>query len=199
MKAILGLKQDMTQVFNEAGKAIPVTLIDTSNCFVCGMKKKEKDGYATTVLGLKKKRKPGKLETAKYKDSFVPLYIKEVSVMDDVKIKDKINANIFEIGEKINITGISKGKGFAGVVKRWKFAGGPRTHGQSNKERHGGSIGAGTTPGRVYKGKKMSGRMGGDIKTIRNLKIIDIKDDIIALSGAVPGSRGSLVMIRSVL
>ncbi|MCL4392852.1 50S ribosomal protein L3 [Patescibacteria group bacterium] len=195
MKAILGLKQDMTQLFSEEGKVVPVTLVDTTDCFVCGIRDKEKDGYNATILGLKKKRKPLKLENAKYRDSFVPMYVKEVPFIDDRKIKDKLDANMFDIGEKVVITGISKGKGFAGVVKRWNFAGGPRTHGQSNKERHGGSIGAGTTPGRVYKGKKMGGRMGGDTKTVK-MKVIDIKDNIIALKGAIPGGRGSLVVIK---
>ena len=197
MKAILGLKQDMTQIFTDAGKVLAVTLVDTSDCFVCGFKKVDTDGYDTTILGLRKKRKPLKLERAKYKETFVPRYIKEVGLINNKNIKDKVTVKDFEIGEKVEITSRSKGKGFAGVVKRWNFAGGPRTHGQSNKERHPGSIGSGTTPGRVYKGKKMGGRMGGELKTRKNVNIIDIKDNIIALSGAIPGGRGSLVIIRS--
>lgn len=188
----------MTQIFRENGVVVPVTLIDTTDCVVCQEKNIEKDGYKSVVLGLGVKKHPTKPEKGKYKNLRTPMFVKEVGEIDNVKLNDKIEASVFEIGEKVNVWGISKGKGFAGVIKRWGFAGGPRTHGQSDKERHGGSIGSGTTPGRVVKGKKMPGRMGGDKIVVKNLEIVDIKENILVLKGAVPGARGGLIVIKSV-
>ena len=113
-----------------------------------------------------------------------------------MKVGDEVNpSSTFDIGDKVTITGTSKGKGFQGVVKRWKFAGGPRTHGQSDRLRAPGSIGAGTTPGRVWKGKKMGGRMGGDTITIKGVEVLDIKDNFLVLSGPIPGAKGKVIAI----
>ncbi len=212
MRTILGIKKDMTQVFGENGTVYPVTLIDTSMCVVCGFKKSEKDGYNSVILGLLNKKNPKKPEIGKFKnlksqDSKspgpknlglkVPKYIKEVGDIGNVEYGDKILSSIFTVGEKVEVYGTTKGKGFAGVVKRWGFHGGPKTHGQSDKERHPGSIGSGTTPGNVKKGKKMGGRMGQDKVTVKGLEIIDIKDDIMVLKGAVPGAKNNLIVIKA--
>ena len=197
MKGILGIKKDMTQVFREDGNVIPVTLIDTEGCFVCAEKNEKRDGYNATVLGLGVKKHPTKPEKGKYKKMYTPQFSKEIGVLENISIGDKISCNIFTIGEKVNIAGVSKGKGFTGVVKRWGFHGGPRTHGQSDKERHGGSIGSGTTLGNVKKGKKMPGRSGGDKIIVKNLEIIDIKDNILVVKGAIPGARGGLLIIKT--
>jgi large subunit ribosomal protein L3 len=197
MKGILGIKKDMTQIFREDGNVIPVTLIDTEGCFVCAEKKSKTDGYNATVLGIGLKKHPTKPEKGKYKKLHTPQFAREFGKIEEVTVGDKILSNIFEVGEKVNISGVSKGKGFTGVVKRWGFHGGPRTHGQSDKERHGGSIGSGTTPGNVKKGKKMPGRSGGDKIIVKNLEIVEIKDDILVVKGAIPGARGGLVIIKS--
>lgn len=212
MRTILGIKKDMTQIFGENGIVYPVTLIDTSMCVVCGFKKSEKDGYDSAILGLLNKKNPKKPEIGKFKnlksqDSKsqgpknqglkVPKYIKEVGDIGNVEYGDKILSSIFTVGEKVEVYGTTKGKGFAGVVKRWGFHGGPKTHGQSDKERHPGSIGSGTTPGNVKKGKKMGGRMGQDKVTVKGLEIVDIKDDIIVLKGAVPGAKNNLIVIKA--
>ena len=175
MKGILGIKQDMTQIFREDGNVIPVTLVDTSGCFVCGEKKVGKDGYSSVILGLGLKKHPTKPEKGKYKKLGTPRFIKEMGDIENTSIGEKISPEIFSIGEKVNVWGVSKGKGFTGVVKRWGFHGGPRTHGQSNTERHGGSIGSGTTPGNVKKGKKMPGRSGGDNIIVKNLEVISFE------------------------
>jgi large subunit ribosomal protein L3 len=117
------------------------------------------------------------------------------SLGEDIKIGDEIKSNIFVVGDKVVVSGVSKGKGFAGVVKRHGFAGGPKTHGQSDRHRAPGSIGAGTTPGRVWKGKKMAGRMGQDKITLDAREIIDIKDNLLLLKGPIPGSKGDLIAI----
>ncbi|MHB8442857.1 MAG: 50S ribosomal protein L3 [Patescibacteria group bacterium] len=200
MRTILGIKKDMTQTFGENGTVYPVTLIDTSKCVVCGFKKNDKDGYDSVILGLLDKKNPKKPEIGKFKNLKVlkvPKYIKEVGKIDDVQYGDKILSSIFNVGEKVEVYGTTKGKGFAGVVKRWGFHGGPKTHGQSDKERHPGSIGSGTTPGNVKKGKKMGGRMGQEKVTVKGLEIIDIKDDIIVLKGAVPGAKNNLIVIKA--
>lgn len=191
MKAILGIKKGMTRIFRD-DKMVPVTIVDTSSCKVA------KRNGNQVELGLLEKRKPTKTELGQYKDlKYVPRYRKvfigefgeEVSAGDDVK------AEFFNEGEKVSITGITKGKGFQGVVKRWGFKGGQRTHGQSDRLRAPGSIGAGTDPGRVWKGKKMGGRMGGDVRTFKDREIVGINDQYLLISGSIPGSNGDLVSI----
>lgn len=205
MKVIIGEKKEMTQVFQENGRIVPVTVIDVSDVVIADLKKESgKDGYNAVVLGKGKIKKANKADTGKFKQlGFVPQFIKEDRVAeineDEMKIGTEVKASVFNENDKVDVTGISKGKGFQGVVKRWGFHGGPKTHGQSDRHRAPGSIGSGTTPGRVYKGKKMAGRMGGDVQTIKNLKIIvvDEENNLIAVKGAVPGKKGSLVMIKA--
>lgn len=192
MKAILGTKQDMTRVFKEE-KSIPCTVIDVSNCFVS---RKQENAFE---LGIGEKRKANKAMEGIYKEAKKVPSIKKFfkgKFEPELNAGDEVNPlSTFDIGDKVTITGTSKGKGFQGVVKRWRFAGGPRTHGQSDRLRAPGSIGAGTTPGRVWKGKKMGGRMGGDTITIKNVEILDIKDKLLLLSGPIPGAKGKVIAI----
>jgi len=192
MKAILGIKQDMTRIFKEE-KSIPCTIVDVSNCF---LSRKQENGFE---LGIGEKRKAKKSLTGIYKKAKkVPSRSNffKGNFEPELKEGDTINpSSTFDIGDRVTITGTSKGKGFQGVVKRWGFAGGPRTHGQSDRLRAPGSIGAGTDPGRVWKGKKMGGRMGGDTVTIKGVEILNIKDNLLVLSGPIPGAKGKLVAI----
>ena len=189
MKALIGVKKGMTRIFKE-DKVVPVTVIDTKGCILSHL---EPQGFE---LGIGEKKHPNKAMLGKYKAvEKVPVlrrYFKG-SLEEGIKPGDELKSEIFAIGDKVTVSGVSKGKGFAGVVKRWGFAGGPRTHGQSDRERAPGSIGAGTDPGRVLKGKKMGGRMGQDKITLKNREIIDIKDNLILLLGPVPGSKGDIV------
>ncbi|MCF7836096.1 MAG: 50S ribosomal protein L3 [Candidatus Marinimicrobia bacterium] len=181
MKFILGKKIKMTQFFNEEGKVFPATLVLAEPNNVELLKTEDKDGYNAVQVLTGKKKKEFRLED-----------------LGEFKKDDKIDVSVFEEGDKIQVSGISKGKGFQGVVKRHGFHGGPRSHGQKHSEREGGSIGA-TGPQRVFKGKKMPGRMGGDRITIKNLKVLKVDKDTneMLISGAIPGKRGTLVELRS--
>ncbi len=187
----------MSQVFKD-DKVIPVTLIEAGPCFVTQIKTKEKDKYNAIQIGFIKKKEKKIKKTEKGKGF---KYLKEFKD-DDIskyKVGQEIRVDIFKIGEKVNVSGISKGKGFAGVVKRWGFKGMPATHGTKHDARHPGSIGA-TAPQRVLKGKKMAGRMGGKRVTIKNLEVIEVNPEknLLVLKGAVPGARNSLLEIKSV-
>ena len=198
MKTLIGIKKNMSQIFQEDGTVVPVTFIDSSDVIVAHKKTAEKDGYTSYVLGIGKKKNPTKAELGKFKElGYVPQYAVEAEIDLELNIKDKVSVEIFESIKKVNVTGETKGKGFQGVVKRWGFHGGNRTHGQSDRQRHTGSIGMRTTPGRVFKGHKMGGRMGSDTKTTKNLRIINIdkENNLLALKGAVPGNKESLVII----
>lgn len=192
----------MSQVFQDDGNVVPVTYIDVTEVVVAHKKSIEKDGYMVYVLGMGKKSKPTKAEVGKYKElGFVPEHSVE-AVIDGVELNigDKVDVNLFTDVKRVNISGMTKGKGFQGVVKRWGFTGGKRTHGQSDRMRHPGSIGMRTTPGHVVKGKKMGGHMGNDLMTVKNLKVvmIDETQGIIAVKGAVPGNVDSIVILKSV-
>lgn len=201
MKALLAQKREMTQIYDEDGAVVPVTILDVSDVYVIDIKNAEKDGYNATILGKGKKTNANKPEVGKYKKlGFVPNYIKEVKdLVLEAAEHSKLTASLFVNGEIVSVTGSSKGKGFQGVVKRWHFHGGPKTHGQSDRWRAPGSIGSGTTPGRVYKGKKMAGRMGGTQITVKNLEVvfIDEKNELIGIKGAVPGNKGAFILIKS--
>lgn len=191
----------MTQIFDEDGRVVPVTLLDVSDVFVVSQKTMETDGYVALLIGKGKKKNANKPEVGKYKKlGFVPNYVREIrGLTSEAKEGEKVQASLFNEGDVVTVTGISKGKGFQGVMKRWNFHGGPKTHGQSDRWRAPGSIGSGTTPGRVYKGKKMAGRMGGEQVTVDNLKIvlIDEENGILGIKGAVPGNKGSYLIIRT--
>jgi large subunit ribosomal protein L3 len=193
MKALIGIKKGMTRVFKD-DKVVPVTVIDTEGCVLSHL---EPEGFE---LGLGQKKSSIKSMEGKYKATGkVPMnreYFKG-SLSEEITPGSEIKAETFVAGDKVTISGTSKGKGFQGVVKRWGFKGGPRTHGQSDRQRAPGSIGAGTDPGRVLKGKKMGGRMGQDRITLKGREIIDIKDSLILILGPIPGSKGDVVAIYS--
>jgi len=208
LNTILGTKQEMDQTFVDTTR-VPVTLVKAGPCVITQIKKEDKDGYWAVQIGLGKKRiknvtKPlqGHLKGA-IKDKMAPRFLREIRVESepDFKVGDEIKvSDVFKAGDVIAVTGTSKGKGFAGVMKRWGFAGGSRTHGQSDRPRSPGSIGQGTTPGRVHKGKKMPGRMGGETVTVKNLKVVSIDEEknVMAVSGPIPGTPRSLVVIRKI-
>ncbi|MHC1716493.1 MAG: 50S ribosomal protein L3 [Candidatus Dojkabacteria bacterium] len=190
MKALIGIKKGMTRVF-KGDRILPVTIVDVNGCVLSYL---EKEGFE---LGLGEVKKPSKGMTGKYQAlGKVPskrTYFK--GAMEEKNIGDSIGAEIFKAGDKVSLTGVSKGKGFAGVVKRWGFSGGPKTHGQSDRLRAPGSIGAGTDPGRVVKGKRMGGRMGQDTVTLKGREIVDIKDNLLLILGPTPGSKGDVIRI----
>lgn len=196
----------MDQSFIE-GTRIPVTKISAGPCVVTQIKSKEKDGYWAIQVGfgtrnIKHIAKPQQAHLRGVtKEKEAPRFLREIRFLKKplVKVGDVISVSeVFKRGDEVSVTGISKGKGFAGVVKRWKFAGGPKTHGQSDRQRAPGSIGQGTTPGRVWKGKKMAGRMGGEQATVKNLIVVDVNNDesTILVSGPVPGNKNGLLRIR---
>lgn len=202
-KGLIGKKLGMTQVFGEDGLAFPATLIEAGPCYVTQVRNIERDGYSAVQLGYgsvpERKLTKGQLGHLE-KNEIPPVKIlREFRAKSiDVKVGDVIDVSQFELGKRVDVVGVSKGKGFAGVVKRWNFRGGPVTHGQSDRLRAPGSIAAGTTPGRVFKGKKMPGRMGNERVSSQNVKVVyvDVDKNIIGVNGSVPGPRGGIVMIK---
>lgn len=205
VRGLIGKKIEMTQVFDEHGRVIPVTKIKIEPNFVAQVKTTEKDGYKVAQIGAQVEKKPKKPTGGHAKRAglkFVPKHLREVPFEGEISSGQEVRVEeVFRKGGLVDITGHSKGKGFAGVVKRWGFAGGPRTHGQSDRERAPGSIGATTTPGRVFKGLKMAGHMGFETFTIKGLEIIEVKKDENELwvKGSVPGSRSSLLLTQKSL
>lgn len=193
MKYILGTKEYMSQVFDEAGIAYPVTAISAGPVTITGIRTKERDGYDAVQFGYGEKKEKNVNKAQKKAGNF--RYFKENRGTADNKVGESVDISVFSEGDVVKVTSVSKGKGFQGVVKRHGFAGGRRTHGQKHSEREGGSIGS-TGPARVFKGLKMPGRMGGDNVSVKNLKIVKIDDGKIYVKGAVPGRKGSLVEIR---
>jgi len=217
-KGILGKKGLTQQAFNDQGERMPVTHIYTSPCYIVDVKTSEKEGYWSMQLGFDttkniKKSRDGITQKAGIK---APLrFLKEIrfdaaeALIDGKKRGIKVNevemwvgdtlkaGDIFAKNDSVDITGTSKGKGFQGVVRRHGFAGGPKTHGQSDRHRAPGSIGSGTTPGRVYKGKRMAGRMGGDTVTVQNLLVVDAGEDFIAVKGLIPGAINGYLVVKS--
>jgi len=192
MPFILGKQIEMSQIFKE-DEVIPVTLIKAGPCFVTQIKDKEKDGYEAVQIGFEKKER--KIKKSEKGKEF--RFLREFGKDGDYSVGQEIKVDVFKEGEKVKISAVSKGKGFQGAVKRWGFKGRNATHGVKHEERTLGSVGA-TGPARVFKGKKMPGRMGSDRITVRNIEIakIDTDNNIIALKGAVPGHRNSLVEIK---
>lgn len=203
-KAIIGTKLGMTQIFAEDGKVIPVTVVKAGPCTVIQSKTVENDGYNSVVVGFgdvkeKALNKPQKGVFAKA-DVAAKKYLRELRLEDtsSLSVGDEIKADTFEAGEKIDVSGISKGKGFAGPMKRWGLHRGPMAHG-SGYHRGSGSMGACSAPGRVMKGKKLPGHMGVVKVTIQNLEVVkvDAENDLILIKGAIPGNKGGLVTIRN--
>ena len=204
MTEILGKKIGMTQIVDEKGIVIPVTIIEAGPCYVTQKRTVEIDGYSAVQLGFGDLRQKSlnKPKAGHLKKSGAPAvkYLREFRVtnLDDYEEGQKIDASIFSVGDIVDVIGTSKGKGFAGSVKRHNFSGGPKTHGQSDRWRAPGSVGAGSTPGRVWKGTRMAGRMGNDRVTVQNLKValVDAEKNVIAIRGAVPGAKNGLVIVR---
>lgn len=202
MKGLIGKKVGMTQLFDDSGKAVPVTVIKAGPCYVTQVRTVNHDGYNAVQLGYEES-KPQRLTGGELghlkKNDLPPLrYLREFRTSEELEEGQKLTVEVFTEGERVDIVGNSKGRGFAGVVKRYGFSGGPKTHGQSDRHRAPGSIGAGSTPGRVFKGKRMPGRMGNDTVTSQNLLIsrIDPENNIIAVRGSVPGPKNGLVIIK---
>jgi large subunit ribosomal protein L3 len=203
LKGLIGKKVGMTQIFDEAGSVIPVTLIEAGPCYVTQVRRPDLDGYSAVQLGfgeVKPKRISGGRLGHLKRNNLPPLrFLREFKAKtQDVKEGDTLTVEVFAIGEAVDVVGTSKGKGFAGAVKRYHFRGGPKTHGQSDRNRAPGSHGSGTTPGRVYKGVRAPGHMGSERVTAQNLKVVlvDQERNLIGVRGAVPGSKGGLLVIK---
>lgn len=203
MKGLLGKKIGMINFFDKAGDSFAATVIEAGPCMVVQIKTEERDGYQAVQLGYleRKEKNTSKPLLGHYgKSKVAPQRIlKEFKNFEgDIKEGDQVGVDIFQQGEKVKITGLSKGRGFAGVVKRHGFAGGPKTHGQSNRHRAPGSIGQSSYPKRVYKGLKMAGRMGHKRVTIGNLEILKVipERNYLLIKGGIPGARNTIVEIR---
>jgi large subunit ribosomal protein L3 len=202
LKGLIGKKIGMTQIFDEQGVAHPVTIIEAGPCYITQVRIPEKEGYAAIQLGFSeihpKKLASGELGHLNANGLPPMKFLREFRSKESANVGDKITVEVFAVGERIDVIGTSKGKGFAGGVKRHHFAGGKKTHGQSDRHRAPGSRGSGTTPGRVLKGARSAGHMGTDRVTIQALKIImvDVERNLLGVRGAVPGGKGGLVLIK---
>ncbi len=205
LQGLIGKKTSQSQGFLQDGTRVPLSAVSVLDNTISQVKTADKDGYNSVQIGFDIKKKPNKALEGHGKKAGLgktPRFLKEIRV-DDVtglELGAKIDTNeVFKPGDIVNVTGVSKGKGWAGGVKRWHFKGGPRTHGQSDRERAPGSIGQATTPGRVFKGKKMAGKMGNTTATVRNLEVIEITaDGVILIKGLIPGPQGAIVVIKKV-
>lgn len=206
MSGLIGRKLGMTRVFDSQGKNVAVTVIEAGPCAVTQIKTTENDGYDAVQIGFedKKEKNTTKPEVGHFKKSGVKpkRILKEfrMAIMDDsFKLGDELKADVFAEGELVNVTAWSKGKGFQGTVKRHGFGGGPKTHGQSDRLRAPGSIGQSSYPSRVFKGMKMSGRMGNDKVTMKKKRVVKVFPDknVILVEGSVPGPNSGLVLIKS--
>ena len=204
MEGLLGRKVGMTQVFAENGSVQAVTVIEAGPCVVTQFKTPERDGYSAVQLAYGEYRKINRPEAGHLKVSGAAhlRHLVELRQPDgatsDYTLGQQLTVGLFQAGDEVDVTGTSKGKGFAGVVKRHGFHGGPKTHGQSDRHRAPGSIGPGTTPGRVYKGTRMAGRMGNERCTVQRLLVVetDGERNLLLVRGSVPGPAGRLVIIR---
>ncbi|MFC1953010.1 50S ribosomal protein L3 [Chloroflexota bacterium] len=200
VSSIIGRKLGMTQIFGKDGKAEAVTAVEAGPCTVIQIKTAAKDGYNAIQIGFGEAKRLKSPQRGHLKGLGEYRYLREFRVEDteNVEIGDKVDVNLFNEGDMIDVTGISKSKGFAGVVKRHGFAGGPKTHGQSDRHRAPGSIGAATWPGRVWKGTRMAGRMGGERVLVSHLRILkaDAERNLLLVKGAVPGGKNGLLLIK---
>ena len=200
VEGLLGRKLGMLQVFDEEGRLRGATALQVGPCWVTQVRTEEKDGYSAVQLGFDEKKKLTKPASGHLAASGVPnlRHLAEFRLTGEVSLGDQIGLEIFEQGQLVDVTATSKGRGFQGGVKRHHFRGGPKTHGQSDRHRAPGSIGAGTTPGRVFKGTRMAGHMGAARTTVRNLEVVARNDErgVIFVAGTVPGPKGGLVRVR---
>lgn len=206
MKGLIGKKVGMTQIFDNSGEAVPVTLIEAGPCYVTHIRRPKRDGYNAVQLGFgevnPRRLSGGQLGHIK-RNNVPPLrHLREFRVKEvsDIQEGDKLTVEIFVVGDQVDVIGTSKGKGFAGAVKRYGFGGGPQTHGQSDRLRAPGSHGATSTPGRVFKGSRGPGHMGSVRVTSQNVRValVDLERNLLGVRGSVPGPRGGLVMIKEV-
>jgi large subunit ribosomal protein L3 len=203
LKGLIGKKVGMTQIFDDAGVAVPVTLIEAGPCYVTQVRTPDTDGYSAVQLGFEevkpKRLSGGELGHLK-RNNLPPLrFLREFRAKDaELKEGEPLTVALFAVGDLVDVIGTSKGKGFQGGVKRYHFHGGPKTHGQSDRNRAPGSRGSGTTPGRVYKGARGPGHMGNERVTTQNLRVVlvDTERNLLGVRGAVPGAKGGLVVIN---
>ncbi|MDQ3098672.1 MAG: 50S ribosomal protein L3 [bacterium] len=202
MNTLLGKKSEMTTRFDKNGKKLTVTTVTVTPNYVIERKENDKAGYTGIVLGSGSKKRAAKPFLKKVATlGVIPHFMKEVRSDEAIEVGTTLNlSDVFSVGDFVKVTGNSKGKGFTGVVKRYNFRGGPKTHGQSDRWRARGSLGSGTTPGRVFKGKRMAGRQGGDSATVRNLTVAYINEELnqLFLTGPVPGHKNSILVITKV-
>ena len=200
IQGIIGRKLGMTQIFRDNGKAEAVTAIEAGPCSVIQVKTVAKEGYNAVQLGFSEAKRLNSPQRGHLKGLGQFRYLREFRVGDSeaIEVGEKIDVSLFKAGDLVDITGVSKGKGFAGVVKRHHFAGGPKTHGQSDRHRHPGSIGAATSPGRVLKGMRMAGHMGNRRTTVSHLEVVeaDSTRNLLLIKGAVPGGSNGLLLIK---
>jgi len=205
IQALLGRKLGMTRLFDENGVVTASTLVEAGPCFITHLRTDQTDGYTAVQLGFGTKPRPNRPQKGQLKRAGLPdrnglEALREVPAnhVEELELGARIDASMFAQGEIVDVIGTSKGKGFAGVVKRHNFRGGPKTHGQSDRWRRPGSVGSGTTPGRTFKNMRMAGHMGDARVTVKNLRIlsVDPERNLVALRGAIPGPNGGLVMIR---
>jgi len=201
-EGILGRKVGMTQYFDRQGEVRPATVIEAGPCLVIQVKTLESDGYQAVQLGFGHAKRLNSPEKGHLKKLGQFSHLREFRVGDvsQYKLGQRLGAELFQAGDLVDITGISKGRGFAGGMRRHGFRSGPRTHGQSDRHRAPGSIGSGTTPGRVLKGLRMAGHMGNARVTVRNLRVLESNPatGILVVEGAVPGARSGLLAIKRV-
>jgi large subunit ribosomal protein L3 len=205
IQALLGRKLGMTRIFDQNGVVTGATLVEAGPCFITLLRTTERDGYTAVQLGFGERPRPNKPHKGHLKKAGLPdrnglEALREVPAdsVDDLELGARIDASMFAQGEIVDVIGTSKGRGFAGVMRRHNFHGGPKTHGQSDRWRHSGSVGSGTTPGRTFKNMRMAGHLGDARVTVKNLRIlsVDAERNLVAVRGAIPGPNGGLVMIR---
>lgn len=200
ISGILGKKIGMTQIFTEDGTTVPVTAIEAGPCCVTQIKSMDKEGYNAIQLGFEESKRLNKPEKGHLRKLGSFKHLRELKTKDisGIELGQKVAVDVFQPGENIDVIGTSKGKGFAGVVKRHHFAGGPKTHGQSDRHRAPGSVGGGTTPGKVFKGQRMAGHMGNARVTVKKLQVVkvDVDRNLLLVRGAVPGARNGLLIIQ---
>jgi len=200
IQGIIGRKLGMTQIFRDDGTAEAVTAIEAGPCSVIQVKTVAQEGYNAVQLGFGEAKRLSSPQRGHLKELGKFKYLRELRVSDSeaIKVGERVDVSLFKTGDLVDITGVSKGKGFAGVVKRHHFAGGPKTHGQSDRHRHPGSIGAATYPGRVLKGMRMAGHMGDRKTTVRHLEVFeaDPARNLLLVRGAVPGGRDGLLLVK---
>jgi large subunit ribosomal protein L3 len=200
VNGLIGRKVGMTQVFTPAGVAVPVTVVEVEANHVTQIRTQERDGYEAIQLGYGEAKRLNKPESGHLRRSAKLRHLREVRATEAeaLEVGQTLDVGLFAKGELVDVVGVSKGKGFAGVVKRHHFAGGPKTHGQSDRHRAPGSVGASSTPGRVFKGLRMAGHLGNRRTTVQNLEVVDVdaQRNVMLIKGAIPGARNGIVLVR---